>query len=595
MEGVGVLFARPLLCFCGFINEMRNSSVSVILRFLAVVFLATGTSAPAMDQYEQRARALFVEAVVAPESSQSLLLENLVGSAHPCLEPFLQGWQREQIFIYQSPEGSKIPILKVEENQSVRILRVDTGEELKEASGSLAAWNPEWKAVETNSKIRRSLKNTIDLLALGSSSPSDRAAAALKLGLKQSPASLPVLESRLSQETNPSAKAAFLDAIALVSLNSENPDQRTSALQRLGESASLPARDAIKRLADDSTQPPQVSRAAREALQTIDTRIFWIDFFGTVFRGISLGSVLLIVALGLAITFGLMGVINMAHGEIMIVGGYATFVVQCVFGNGLAFAPFGLSMNIPGFGFDPSSAIYQSYFLVALPVAFLSAAATGYVLERGVIRFLYRRPLESLLATWGASLVMQQLFRLIFGPANVPVASPEWINGSLNVEGVLMNYNRLFVIVFAAAVVFGTSLLLTKTPLGLLIRAVMQDRSMAGCMGVPTTKVNTLTFSFGCGLAGLAGAFLSQIGNIGPGTGQTYIVDAFMVVVLGGVGSLTGTVLSALGIGTLDQILQTTLRNPVIGKVLVLAGLIVFLQFKPSGLFSAKSRNLEES
>jgi urea transport system permease protein len=158
-----------------------------------------------------------------------------------------------------------------------------------------------------------------------------------------------------------------------------------------------------------------------------------------------------------------------------------------------------------------------------------------------------------------------------------------------------MNYNRLLVIVFAAVIVLCTSLLLSKTSLGLLIRAVMQDRSMAGCMGVPTAKVNTLTFSFGCGLAGLAGAFLSQIGNIGPGTGQTYIVDAFMVVVLGGIGSLTGTVISALGIGTLDQILQTTLRNPVIGKVLVLIGLILFLQYKPSGLFSAKSRNLEES
>jgi urea transport system permease protein len=455
--------------------------------------------------------------------------------------------------------------------------------------------NPDWKALETNSKIRRSLKNATDFLALGSSSASDRAAAALKLGLKQSLASLPVLESRLSQETEPSAQAAFQDAIALVNLNSDNPEQRIGALQRLGESGSLPSRDAIKRLANDSSQPPPVSRAAREALQSIDARIFWIDFFGTIFRGVSLGTVLLIVALGLAITFGLMGVINMAHGEIMIVGGYATFLVQCVFGNGLAFAPFGLSMNIPGFGFHPSSTVYQSYFLLALPVAFLSAAAIGYVLERGVIRFLYRRPLESLLATWGASLVMQQLFRLIFGPANVPVASPQWMSGSLNIEGVLMNYNRLLVIVFAAVIVLCTSLLLSKTSLGLLIRAVMQDRSMAGCMGVPTAKVNTLTFSFGCGLAGLAGAFLSQIGNIGPGTGQTYIVDAFMVVVLGGIGSLTGTVISALGIGTLDQILQTTLRNPVIGKVLVLIGLILFLQYKPSGLFSAKSRNLEES
>ena len=226
-------------------------------------------------------------------------------------------------------------------------------------------------------------------------------------------------------------------------------------------------------------------------------------------------------------------------------------------------------------------------------VAFLCAASVGLLLERSVIQFLYRRPLESLLATWGVSLVLQQLFRLVFGPANVPVYSPNWLLGSFTVNGVIMNYNRIFVIGFAVLIVVGTALLLSKTSLGLLIRSVMQNRNMAACMGVRTERVNMLTFAFGSGLAGLAGAFLSQIGNIGPGTGQTYIVDSFMVVVVGGVGNLIGTVVSALGIGTIDQILQTLLRNPVIGKVLVLVAIILFLQWRPQGLFVTRSRGLE--
>ena len=569
-------------------------SIRAFLFPAAISVLLFSTRIFATDDAEKTARQALATAILAPEADQAALVEKLAATPHPALGPTLEGWQREQVFVFTDEDGQRIPFLKVEENSTVRLLRVDNGQPLVNKAGSPISFDPSLKAVETYSKLRRAIKSTTDLLALGDASPSVRQNAVLKLGLKQSPATLPVLEARLENEPDQRVKETIWDSIALVNLNSPNPELKVSALQRLGQSASVPAKDAITRIASDSTQTPETLQAAKVALKSIDKHIFWVDFFGTIFRGVSLGSVLLVVALGLAITFGLMGVINMAHGEIMIVGGYATFVVQCVFGTGLAFAPFGISMNIPGFGFDPASAIYQSYFLVALPIAFLSAAAAGFLLEKSVIQFLYRRPLESLLATWGASLVMQQLFRLTFGPANVPVASPDWITGSFSVEGVLMNYNRVFVIIFAGLIVVGTSLLLSKTPLGLLIRAVMQDRTMAACMGVPTRKVNTLTFAFGSGLAGLAGAFLSQIGNIGPSTGQTYIVDAFMVVVLGGVGNLIGTVISALGIGTLDQILQTTLRNPVIGKVLVLVGIILFLQWKPSGIFSTKSRNLEE-
>jgi len=276
-------------------------------------------------------------------------------------------------------------------------------------------------------------------------------------------------------------------------------------------------------------------------------------------------------------------------------------VMQNLFGSGFAFSvnlpfhffghPLGFGLSLPGL--NASGWFYDSYFLFALPLSFLTAALAGLILERTVIRFLYRRPLESLLATWGVSLVMQQLFRMVFGANNVQVSSPRWLLGHFTVDDVSLGYNRVFVIVFAVLIVFGTWLLLTKTPLGLLIRAVMQNRDMASCMGVRTARVNMMTFAFGSGLAGLAGAFLSQIGNVGPSLGQSYIVDSFMTVVVGGVGSIVGTVYSAVGIGTSDQVLQQVTGSPVTGKIVVLVTIILFLQWKPGGLFSIRSRSLD--
>jgi urea transport system permease protein len=286
-----------------------------------------------------------------------------------------------------------------------------------------------------------------------------------------------------------------------------------------------------------------------------------------------------------------MGVINMAHGEMLVVGAYTTYIVQNLFGEGLHISPFGISLNIPGM--NTTGWVYNSYFLVALPAAFLVAAMVGIALERSIIRFLYKRPLESLLATWGVSLVLQQLFRLIFGASNVDVSSPTWLSGNWTVNDVQFGWNRVFVIAFAVLIVFLTWAVLNKTSLGLLIRAVMQNRAMAACMGVRTERVNMLTFGFGSGLAGLAGAFLSQIDNVGPGLGQKYIIDSFMTVVVGGVGKLTGTVLSAIGVGVADQSLQQLLASPVLGKVLVLVAIILFLQWRPSGIFVTRSRSLE--
>jgi urea transport system permease protein len=285
---------------------------------------------------------------------------------------------------------------------------------------------------------------------------------------------------------------------------------------------------------------------------------------------------LLVAALGLAITFGLMGVINMAHGEVMMVGAYSAYVTQNVFARW-----FGAS----GTGFD-------CYFIAALAVAFVVAGGVGLVLERGIIRFLYKRPLESLLATWGVSLLLQQIFRHIFGAANVQVNSPSWLSGSYVVYDVPFAYNRLFVIGFAVFIVICTWLLLTRTSLGLQIRAVMQNRAMASCVGVRTDRVNMMTFAFGSGLAGVAGACLSQIGNVGPSLGQAHIVDCFMIVVLGGVGNLVGTVAASLGVGVTNQILEPWV-GAVLGKIIVLVAIILFLQWRPAGIFVTRSRSLE--
>jgi urea transport system permease protein len=293
-----------------------------------------------------------------------------------------------------------------------------------------------------------------------------------------------------------------------------------------------------------------------------------------VFTGISLGSVLLLVALGLAITYGLMGVINMAHGELMMIGAYATYVVQNIF-----------KAYLPG--------AFDLYVIVAIPASFLVAAGVGALMERSVIRFLYGRPLETLLATWGISLVLQQAVRSLFGAQNVPVENPGWLSGGVAVmSNLTLPYNRLAIIAFAALVLGGVALLIARTRLGLFVRGVTQNRRMAACVGVDTARVDTMAFSLGAGIAGLAGCALSQIGNVGPDLGQSYIVDSFLVVVLGGVGQLAGTVVAGLGLGVLNKFIEG-MAGAVLAKITVLVLIVIFIQRRPSGLFAMKGRSAE--
>jgi urea transport system permease protein len=310
------------------------------------------------------------------------------------------------------------------------------------------------------------------------------------------------------------------------------------------------------------------------SLLTIQAALNWGEKLGALFTGISLASILLLVALGLAITYGLMGVINMAHGELMMIGAYATYVVQGLF-----------RQYLPG--------LFDAYLLVAVPASFLTAALVGAVLERLVLRHLYGRPLETLLATWGISLVLMQGVRSIFGAQNVGVENPSWMSGGVQLLANLsLPYNRLIIIGFALFVLVGMTLLISQTRLGLFVRGVTQNRPMASALGVNTARIDTYAFSLGCGIAGLAGCALSQIGNVGPDLGQSYIVDAFMVVVLGGVGQLAGTVYAALGLGLMNKLLEG-IAGAVLAKIAVLVFIIVFIQKRPQGIFAMKGRSAE--
>ncbi|MBU6410274.1 MAG: urea ABC transporter permease subunit UrtB [Verrucomicrobia bacterium] len=511
----------------------------------------------------------------------------------------------QEVYLYAAPDGSTIPVTLESQQDAAgtsRAIRIDDGGFLKDASGKeLRFGQSDLNAAYTNIRLRRQIQQALDTLALSAADPQARRAAAVKLGYSQKPGYVPILERRLAKERDPAVKKAIHVAIATLQLGGPSAAVQMAAVNELAALKSVGSLDTLTRLAANANNNPQLENRVKAAINSIQEHIRWVQFYGTLFHGISVGSVLLVVALGLAITFGLMGVINMAHGEMIAVGAYTTYVIQNLFGSGFAFSitlPFSIGgkaiafgLNLPGL--NASGWFYQSYFLFAIPLSFLSAALAGLLLERAIIQFLYRRPLESLLATWGVSLALQQIFRMVFGANNVQVSSPNWLLGHFSLDDVSLDYNRVFVVAFAIVIVLGTWILLSKTPLGLLIRAVMQNRDMAGCMGVRTGRVNMLTFAFGSGLAGLAGAFLSQIGNVGPSLGQTYIVDSFMTVVVGGVGNIAGTVYSALGIGTADQVLQQLTGSPVTGKIVSLVAIILFLQWKPGGLFAMRSRSLD--
>jgi urea transport system permease protein len=374
---------------------------------------------------------------------------------------------------------------------------------------------------ETDSKVQTLLRLALAAASLGDADRSIRLNATKEISLHQTPQTVLLLNQRLAEETD-----------------------------------------------------PEVKTTVAASLREIQAALQWGEKLGVMFTGISLGSILLLAALGLAVTYGLMGVINMAHGELIMIGAYATYLVQGLYRT-----------YLPEF--------FNHYLLLAVPVAFLAAAAVGAVIERLVLRHLYGRPLETLLATWGISLMLIQGVRSLFGAQNVAVENPAWMSGGWQVlPNLILPYNRLVIIAFAAAVLISMALLISKTRLGLFVRGVTQNRAIAASMGVNTARIDTSAFALGSGIAGLAGAALSQVGNVGPDLGQSYIVDSFMVVVLGGVGQLAGTVYAALGLGILNKLLEGV-AGAVLAKIAVLVMIVIFIQKRPQGIFALKGRSAE--
>ena len=429
------------------------------------------------------------------------------------------------------------------------------------------------QAVRVNNRLRRSIDAALGGLTLLSPDPVKRMDAAKAVYKSREVAAMKALDAAIAKETDQRIKRALVEARAAVVLN--NPEaanpEKLDAVAIIRERGDQDARSLLAGAANDGSD--EVKRAAASGVAAIDARLELWSAAQNAWYGLSLGSVLLLAAIGLAITFGVMGVINMAHGEMVMLGAYTTFAVQEI-----------IRAHNP--------ALFDYSLVIAVPLAFIAAGSVGILIERTVIRFLYGRPLETLLATWGLSLIIQQAVRTYFGPTNKDVGAPSWMSGAFEVGGLTVTYNRLWIICFTLAVFVALLAVLRMTRLGLEMRAVTQNRTMAASMGIKTARIDALTFGLGSGVAGIAGVALSQIDNVSPNLGQGYIIDSFMVVVFGGVGNLWGTLVGAFTLGIANKFLEPY-AGAVLGKIFILILIILFIQKRPRGLFALKGRAVE--
>ena len=490
--------------------------------------------------------------------------------------------------IVGAADASAIPLLQALADDSVQasqekkiIVIVKDGKGVDAVTGKAVEPLPEGlEDVVINNRVRKEITTAIAALKLASPDKAVRLAAAKELQSNAEESMLPALARAVAKESDPDIKNLLALTQASIQLSAGDKPARMAAISALAASNNPSTKTLLigllarksKSEGNEFVEPDaDIRAAAQRSLDAVQSKLSTGERFGQAFTGISLGSILLLAALGLAITYGLMGVINMAHGELIMVGAYSTYLVQNFF-----------KANLPG--------AFDWYLLAAVPVSFAVAALVGMALERGVIRFLYGRPLETLLATWGISLMLIQACRSIFGAQNVQVENPVWMSGGLEImAGIILPYNRIVIIAFAFFVLFMVWVMLTRTRLGLFVRAVTQNRGMAACVGVPTKRIDTVAFGLGSGIAGLAGCALSQIGNVGPDLGQSYIVDSFMVVVLGGVGQLAGTVYAAMGLGIANKFLEGV-AGAVLAKICILVFIIIFIQKRPQGIFALKGR-----
>ena len=454
-----------------------------------------------------------------------------------------------------------------------KVWMVRDGQALDPVTGQAAALPDSADSLVSNNRMRGEVDSALAALQLLSPDDGLRLKAAQSLVSEPDASKASLLDKALAAEKNAGIVKLLQLAKAAIDITNADAKVRMEAARALAESKTPQTQLLLNQQLSLETDAG-VKAQLTASLADIKAALVWGERLGALFTGISLGSILLLVALGLAITYGLMGVINMAHGELMMVGAYATFVVQTYVRN-----------HAPG--------LFDHYLVLAIPMAFMSAALVGALVERTVLRHLYGRPLETLLATWGISLILMQTVRTLFGAQNVAVENPSWMSGGVQVMANLsLPWNRLLIVAFAMLVLAGVALLISQTRLGLFVRGVTQNRAMASCMGVNTARIDTYAFALGSGIAGLAGCALSQIGNVGPDLGQGYIVDAFMVVVLGGVGQLAGTVYAAIGLGVLNKWLEGW-TGAVLAKIAVLVFIIIFIQKRPQGLFAMKGRSAE--
>jgi len=505
----------------------------------------------------------------ATYSEKASIVERLSQSGHPSARAVLTAFLEDRLYFRNSDQ--KVFIVKSAEGDPLNLIDPLS---LQDAGSTRA---DSLTQIGTNNGLRRMLRTTVARFALASPEVAVRLDAVRNVLRSLDEATVALLRERLGVETNASVKKEIGTGLALAALDGSDAKARLEAIATLKQSVSQDVRNRLALLVDKSPggtfveSDEKVRRAAASAVETID---YWRTFYSgiqTLFFGLSLGSVLVLIAIGLAITFGVMGVINMAHGELMMLGAYTTYAVQVAM-------PGHIGISI----------------LAAIPAAFIVAGLTGVLMERTIIRFLYGRPLETLLATFGVSLILQQSVRSIFSALNRSVVTPGWMSGSLRLNDALeVTYNRLYVVIFTLMVFSLILLVLKRTRIGLDIRAVAQNRAMARAMGIRTEWVDAMTFGLGSGVAGMAGVALSQLTNVGPNLGQSYIIDSFMVVVFGGVGNLWGSLIGGMSMGIVNELLEPY-AGAVLAKIFILIALILFIQARPRGLFPQAGRAAED-
>lgn len=538
--------------------------MSVLKSLLLILGLLIGLSESAFAQDSNEAlRPLVNELAKGKYDDTQRQIEALRATGDPAVAPALEALAAGDLYFRKS-DGAVFVAEK--DGKSFNLTDPLTGEE----SGT--AGRREVKKIKVNNRLRRVIRAALGSLTLQAADPAVRLTAAQSIFKAQDPEKIEALDAALAAETDEQVRTVMEQARAAAVLNSDL--EEAEKLEAVGVLSEMGNREALSLLIGvQSATSGAVQEAATNAVTKIEKSIAAWDAAQNIWYGVSLGSVLLLAAIGLAITFGVMGVINMAHGEMVMIGAYVTFVVQEL-----------IRTSAPG--------LFDYSLFIALPLAFLTSGVIGIAIERGVIRWLYGRPLETLLATWGISLVLQQAVRSIFGPTNREVGNPDWMSGAFELGQMTITYNRMWIVVFALLVFAGLMLVLKKTPFGLYTRAVTQNRRMAASMGIRTPWIDALTFGLGSGIAGIAGVALSQIDNVSPNLGQGYIIDSFMVVVFGGVGNLWGTLVGAMTLGIVNKFLEPY-AGAVLGKIFVLVFIILFIQKRPRGLFALKGRAVE--